>query len=239
MLVTDNASIFTSDEFKLFAKQNGIRHVTSAPYHPASNGLAKRAVQTFKEFMKKTSGDSSNTRVSRFLFQYHITPHSTTGISPAELLLGHRPRSRLDLILPDISSHLHQKQQTQKVNHDKHSRLKTFQIGDYVQIRDFPTGTGWLPGIITKANGSLSFWVKLQDGQTVCQHVDHILLKQSNNVTWPADNWMSVPDVPDEHRPTQSPDVTPPQPPLRHSTRISVPPQCYDRTTSELKEGGM
>ena len=58
MLVTDNASIFTSEEFKLFTKHNGIRHVTSAPYHPASNGLAERGVQTFKEFMKKTSGDS-------------------------------------------------------------------------------------------------------------------------------------------------------------------------------------
>ena len=54
VLVTDNASIFTSEEFKLFTKQNCIRHVTSAPCHPASNGLAERAVQSFKEFMKKT-----------------------------------------------------------------------------------------------------------------------------------------------------------------------------------------
>ena len=88
MLVTDNASIFTSEEFKLFTKHNAIRHVTSAPYHPASNSLAKRGVQTFKEFMKQTSGDSINTHVLGFLLQYCITPHSTTGISLAELLLG-------------------------------------------------------------------------------------------------------------------------------------------------------
>ena len=148
MLVTDNASIFTSEEFKLFTKQNRIRHVTSSPYHPASNGLAERAVQTFKEFMKKTSGDPINTRVLRFLFQYRITPHSTTGNSPAELLLGRRPRSCLDLLLPDISNQVHQKQQTQKENHDKHSRLRTLQVGDNVQVRDFPTGNGWVPGII-------------------------------------------------------------------------------------------
>jgi len=157
MLVTDNASILTSEEFKLFTKQNGIRHVTSAPYHSASNGLAERAVQTFK---KKTSGDSISTRVLRFLFQYCITPHSTTGTSPAELLLGRRPRSRLDLILPDISNSVHKKQQIQKANHDKHSQHRTFQVGDNVQIRDFHTGNGWVPGVITKASGPLSFHVK-------------------------------------------------------------------------------
>jgi len=44
MLVTDNALIFTNEEFKKFAKKNGIHYVTSAPYHPASNGLAEKAV---------------------------------------------------------------------------------------------------------------------------------------------------------------------------------------------------
>ena len=84
MLVTDNASYFTSQEFQDFVKLNGIRHVTSAPYHPASNGLAERSVQTVKEFLKKPSSDSLQRRLSRFLLQYWITPHGTTGTTPAE-----------------------------------------------------------------------------------------------------------------------------------------------------------
>ena len=79
---TDNASYFTSQEFQDFTKLNGIRHVTSAPYHPASNVLAERAVQTVEEFLKKSPSDSLQTRLSRFLLQYRITPHSTTGTSP-------------------------------------------------------------------------------------------------------------------------------------------------------------
>jgi len=54
VLVSDNGSVYTSNEFKTFLKENpGIRHITTAPYHPAGNRLAERAIQTFKEALKK------------------------------------------------------------------------------------------------------------------------------------------------------------------------------------------
>ena len=53
ILVTDNGLAFSSQEFASFIKANGIKHVTSIPYHPASNGLAEKAIQTFKATIRK------------------------------------------------------------------------------------------------------------------------------------------------------------------------------------------
>ena len=72
IVVTDNVSNFASREFEDFLKQNGIRHIRTVPYHPASNGMEERAVQTFKEGMKKMNELSVETRVSQFLARYRL-----------------------------------------------------------------------------------------------------------------------------------------------------------------------
>ena len=70
---------------------NAIKHVTTTPYHPALNGLAERAVQTLKTGLKKMTNGNIEDKLAHFLFQYRITPHTMTGQSPAELLMGRRP----------------------------------------------------------------------------------------------------------------------------------------------------
>ena len=91
LVVSNNGTTFTSTEFLQFMTKNVIQHVKIAPHHPSSNGLAERAVKTFKEGMKNcisSSSESIECCLSRVLFQYRITPHSTTGVSPSELLFG-------------------------------------------------------------------------------------------------------------------------------------------------------
>ena len=74
LVVSDNGTAFTSAEFRAFMSANGIRHVTSAPYHPASNGLAERYVQTFENAIKKSGAEDLQQQLSRFLFHYRSTP---------------------------------------------------------------------------------------------------------------------------------------------------------------------
>ena len=83
-LVTDNGTQFTSELFEIFAKQNGIKHIKSAPYHPASNGLAERFIQSLKQSLKASVKDGCTLiqRLSSYLLSYRTTTHSTTGVSP-------------------------------------------------------------------------------------------------------------------------------------------------------------
>ena len=64
-IVSDNSTAFTSEEFTDFLEMNGIRHIRTTPRHPATNGLARRAVQTIKRATKKkTDNDDIQTVLS-------------------------------------------------------------------------------------------------------------------------------------------------------------------------------
>ena len=173
-IVTDNGSGFVSQEFETFLTENGIKHVTSAPYHPASNGLAERAVQIVKRGLKKVTAGSVNTRLSKLLLTYRMTPQSTTGISPAELLLGRRPRTRLDLLRPNTAERVEKKQMDQKARHDVRAKPRTFNEGDIVFAKNYGSGDRWLAGKVVKVAGPVSFHVKLQDGRIRRYHQDQL-----------------------------------------------------------------
>jgi transposase InsO family protein len=123
MIVSDNGTAFTSKYFQEFTQVNGIVYTKTAPYHPASNGLAERAVQTFKEGTKKMVGGSVECKLFRFLLKYRVTPQATTGVSPSELMSGRRLRTHLDLLRPNLGSKVRQNQARQKKTHDYHVKF--------------------------------------------------------------------------------------------------------------------
>ena len=77
-VVTDNAACFTSDEFQSFLKRNKVTHIRTPAYHPSSNGLAARAVQSCESWIEEndkwlngeqTSSISAN--ISSYTTQYY------------------------------------------------------------------------------------------------------------------------------------------------------------------------
>ncbi len=114
-------------------------------------------------------------RIARFLSSYRITPQSTTGVSPAELLMGRRLRSHLDLIRPNSAALVEEKQQRQKEAHDRTASHRDFVEGDAVYARNFGRGEKWVPGRIVKRTGPLSFTIQLEQGHVVWRrHQDQI-----------------------------------------------------------------
>ena len=111
--VSDIAATFSSDECVQFQKKKKWSETHKAPpYHPASNGLEERAVQAFKEGMKKLKHGSLVTQLSGFfLSKYRLYPYpppppppqSNTGVSPAGLVYGRHVRSPLDNLCPHLS----------------------------------------------------------------------------------------------------------------------------------------
>lgn len=102
-IVSDNGPPFASFEFKSFLDSHCITLTHSPPYHPASNGLVERVVQTTKSALRKFTNDDSNKfnldrSIEKFLFSYRNTPHTQEQIIPSELILNYSPRSSLSLL---------------------------------------------------------------------------------------------------------------------------------------------
>ena len=216
VIVSDNGTSFTSSEF-----QNGIRHSTTAPYHPSSNGLAERAVRIFKEAMRKATNNDKETKLARFLFHYQTTPHSTTGVSPAELIMGHQLRTLLDLMKPDIAKRVEGNQIRQKALHDQHAKQRTVAVDDPVIVRNFAKGPRWIPGIIAATKGKLVFLVKLTDGRIVRRHIDHIRYRTGDTAA--AEEFEEQEDDPLPNPITQAATSS-------NDPAIPAPPRCSHRS---------
>ena len=175
-VVTDNGPQFTSEEFAIFMRSCGVKHIRSAPYHPATNGLAERFVQSLKQSLKasQNNGMSLSHRLCDFLLMYRSTPHSTTGVTPNSLFLKREVRTRLDLLQPDTEARVIEKQLQQKADHDHHTRARQFSVGDAVFVKNFRPGPDWLPANIIAKLGPLSYLVDTTDGQLWRRHVDHL-----------------------------------------------------------------
>jgi len=73
-------------------------------------------------------------KIAGFLCSYCTTPQSATGVTPAELLMNQKLRTKVDLLKPDLAKRVTAKQEKLKSTHD-YRASNPFQVGDEVYFR--------------------------------------------------------------------------------------------------------
>ncbi|XP_055590111.1 uncharacterized protein K02A2.6-like [Uranotaenia lowii] len=178
-LVSDNGTAFTSKEFQAFCSSRGIKHLTTAPYSPCSNGAAENSVKTVKAALKKLASDPSfaekpiSVQLHSFLEMYRATTHTSTGESPFKRMFGREMRIRFDNL--KSRSTIRQKETVEYQNRTK--KDVSFNINETVYVRDYrqPNKKSWIRGRIVARLGSVLYGCHTQEMGTVKRRTHQIM----------------------------------------------------------------
>ena len=159
---SDKGSNFTGAYFRDQMRQLGIDHITSTPYHPESQGIVERFHQTLKSILRKmcdTNDQVWDDKLPFALFAIRSAPSETLGLSPFELIFGHRVRGPVEVLrdawedvsenvdvvdkLDELRTNLYkaweiakeneiQSQRVSKSKHDRKAVSRSFEVGDFV-----------------------------------------------------------------------------------------------------------
>ncbi|XP_029639543.1 uncharacterized protein K02A2.6-like [Octopus sinensis] len=153
-IVSDNDTQFMAKEFERFCKSVQMNHVLTPPYHPRSNGLAERFIDTFKRALRKTRQEIlEDTNMTKFLQVYRITPNpnAESGRSPTDLMFSRKNCSIFDKWLPS------RKQKIENMGR----KTNFFNTGDKVYFKIYSNGKqDWEEGNITGRLGNVMYMVK-------------------------------------------------------------------------------
>lgn len=108
-VISDNGPPFTSKQFADFLQSRGVTHRRVTPVWPQANGEAERFMRPLKKTIQTAHLEKKNiaSEVENFLFAYRNTPHSTTKVSPAELMFNRKPNYNLPHVQPAVDTELH------------------------------------------------------------------------------------------------------------------------------------
>ena len=96
-LRSDNGPQFISAEFQTFLQEYGIHWRSATPLWPRANGEVERQNRSLLKSLKiaQLSKKDHRAELRKFLLAYRSTPHTVTGVSPAELMTGRVMRTKL------------------------------------------------------------------------------------------------------------------------------------------------
>ncbi|XP_055588819.1 uncharacterized protein K02A2.6-like [Uranotaenia lowii] len=172
-LVTDNGTQLTSDRFESYCDTHGIVHLKTAPFHPQSNGLAERFVDTFKRSLKKITagGATLDEAIDTFLLCYRTTPCRSApgGKSPAEMMYNRNIRTSLELLRPPTPCHkLPSTDQEEQFNRKHGAKARIYDPQDLVwaKVYAFNKWT-WQHGMVIERIGRVMYNIWLPSKQNL------------------------------------------------------------------------
>ena len=106
--MSDQGTGFTSKVIQAMCSLLGIKKIRTTPYHPQSNGSAKRVHQTLQRMIGKLDPELCwkwPAHLGSVLIAYNATRSLVTGFSLYYLVFGQRPRLPIDLLFPTCREH--------------------------------------------------------------------------------------------------------------------------------------
>ena len=164
-LVSDNGPQFSAQDFAEKMSKWGIKHVFSPPYHPASNGVAERAVQTYKDRLKKMNVSAKPVELYIALAYigkvYGLTPHASTDRCPFELI----KQGNLPSLFPALTSNIQKQSELTTVRHcaTKLRKRRNFDEGEKVVVYDNHTKLSY-PAVVSEILGTNNYLVNSDNG---------------------------------------------------------------------------
>ena len=101
-ILNDQEREFENDLFKNLVNLLGIQNLRTTPYHPQTNVLTERMNQTVLSMLHTLPEKyklSWKNHLSKVIYAYKCTRHSSTGYSEYYLVFGRKLRLPIDLIL--------------------------------------------------------------------------------------------------------------------------------------------
>ena len=131
-------------------------------------------MQLVKRGLAKLKDGSMETRLARYLMTYRVTPHSTTGTSPSELLMGRKLRTLLDAVHPSISGTVHRKQEEMAENYNNKSKVRCFHPGDKIYVKSHTqSAPKWIPAVLRERSNDVMV-SETEDDRVLKRHRDHV-----------------------------------------------------------------
>ena len=91
-VTSDNGPQFISDTIEQYFTNCGIEHRKTTPLWPQANGEVERQNRSLLKRIAQAENKNWKKELLTYLIAYRTTPHTTTGVSPAELLFGRKLR---------------------------------------------------------------------------------------------------------------------------------------------------